>query len=179
MNWKPGNFSFWILMGHHHKRSINPFSAAERFKKWLWLVKVMLRGSFQQSALLSETLTLTFFSLSVLESQFSKHGGVRPSYGAKATADRRIPVFTKFLKVILRRIKYAGKSIWLDKAILQIFKPLKMVLCSSCDGIPLKFKNKNGQASSLPAQIIWAYYWPLLEFAGPWQSNFLANSNLC
>jgi hypothetical protein len=44
------------------------------------------------------------------------------------------------------------------KAILQIFKPLKMVLCSSCDGGPLKIKNKNGWDSSLPAQAIWAYY---------------------
>jgi hypothetical protein len=41
-----------------------------------------------------------------------------------------------------------------DKAILQIFKPLKLVLCSSFDGVPLKFKKKNGQASSLPARII-------------------------
>jgi hypothetical protein len=37
---------------------------------------------------------------------------------------------------------------------LQIFKPLNMVLCSSCDGVPLKFKKKNWRASSLPAQII-------------------------
>jgi hypothetical protein len=54
----------------------------------------------------------------------------------------------------------AGKSIWLDTAILQIFKPLKLVLYSSCDGVPLKFKKKNGRVSSLPARIIWAYYWP-------------------
>jgi hypothetical protein len=40
------------------------------------------------------------------------------------------------------------------QTILQIFKPLKMVLCSSCDGVPLKIKMKNGRASSLPAQII-------------------------
>jgi hypothetical protein len=33
-------------------------------------------------------------------------------------------------------------------------KPLKMVLCSSCDGVPLKLKKKNGLASSLPALII-------------------------
>ncbi len=39
-------------------------------------------------------------------------------------------------------MKNARKSIWLDKAILQIFKPLKMVSCSSCDGVPLKFKKK-------------------------------------
>jgi hypothetical protein len=26
--------------------------------------------------------------------------------------------------------------------------------CSSCDGVPLKFKKKNEQASSIPAQII-------------------------
>jgi hypothetical protein len=48
----------------------------------------------------------------------------------------------------------AGKSILLDNAILQIFEPLKMVFCSSCDGIPLKFKKKNGRASSLPEHII-------------------------
>jgi hypothetical protein len=46
----------------------------------------------------------------------------------------------------------------LDKAILQIFKPLKLVLCSSCDDVPLKLKKKNGRASSLPARIILAYY---------------------
>jgi hypothetical protein len=63
-------------------------------------------------------------------------------------------------------MKNARKSIWLDKAILEIFKPLKTVFCFSCDGVSLKFKKKNGLASSLPAQIIWAYDWPLLEFAG-------------
>ncbi len=46
----------------------------------------------------------------------------------------------------------------IDKAILQIFKLLKMVLCSSCDGVPLKCKKNNGQASSLQVQIIWVYY---------------------
>jgi hypothetical protein len=44
---------------------------------------------------------------------------------------------------------------WSDKAILQIVKPLKMVLCSYCDGIPLKFK-KIGEASSLLARMEWA-----------------------
>jgi hypothetical protein len=28
-----------------------------------------------------------------------------------------------------------------------------MVLCSSCDGVPLKIKKKNGRASSLLAKI--------------------------
>ncbi len=51
---------------------------------------------FQQSALLSVTLTLTFRSLSILESQFSKFSGVRPSYGARATVDCRIPELIKF-----------------------------------------------------------------------------------
>ncbi len=43
----------------------------------------MLRRSFQQPAKLSVTLTLIFRSLSITESQFTKHGGVRPSYGGK------------------------------------------------------------------------------------------------
>ncbi len=60
------------------------------------LVKVTLQRSFQQSAMLSVTLTLTFHSLSIPESKFSKHGGVRPSYGAKAIADCRIPELMKF-----------------------------------------------------------------------------------
>jgi hypothetical protein len=60
------------------------------------LDKVTLRRSFQQFAMLSVTLTLTFLSLSIPESQFPKHGGVRPSYGAKAIADCRIPELIKF-----------------------------------------------------------------------------------
>jgi hypothetical protein len=49
---------------------------------------------FQQSAILSVTLTLTFHSLSIAESQFS---GVKPSYGARARADCHIPELMKFL----------------------------------------------------------------------------------
>ncbi len=40
-----------------------------------------------------------------------------------------------------------------------------MVLYFSCDGVPLKFKKKNGRAYSLPAGIFWAQYLPLLEYA--------------
>ncbi len=39
---------------------------------------------------------------------------------------------------------------------LSLLKPVKMVSCYSCDCVPLKFKEKNGRASSLPARIIWA-----------------------
>jgi hypothetical protein len=56
------------------------------------------------------------------------------------------------------------KVTFISEAILQIIKPLKMVLCSSCDGVPLKFKKKNGQASSLTECL--AQYRPLLKFAG-------------
>jgi hypothetical protein len=31
---------------------------------------------------------------------------------------------------------------------------------------PFKIQRENGRASSLTEQIIWAYYWPLLEFTG-------------
>ncbi len=47
--------------------------------------------------------TLTFRSLSILQSQFSKHGFVRLSYGAKSSTDCRIPELMKFWRVILRR----------------------------------------------------------------------------
>jgi hypothetical protein len=50
--------------------------------------------------------TLTFRSLSIPESQFS---GVKPSYGARATADCHIPELIK--SGILRRWKIAGKSL--------------------------------------------------------------------
>jgi hypothetical protein len=40
--------------------------------RWLSLDKVTLRRSFQQSAMLSVTLTLTYHSLLIPESQFSK-----------------------------------------------------------------------------------------------------------
>ncbi len=53
----------------------------------------------------------------------------------------------------LPEMENAGKSICLDRAILQIFKTLKMVFCSSCDGVPLKFKKKNRRVFSLPARI--------------------------
>jgi hypothetical protein len=48
---------------------------------------------FHQSAILPVTLTLTFRSLSFLESQIS---GVKPSYGARATADCHISELMKF-----------------------------------------------------------------------------------
>jgi hypothetical protein len=56
----------------------------------------------------------------------------------------------------LPEMENAGQSICLDKAILQIFRPLKMVFCSSCDGVTLKFKKKNGRAFSLSARIFLA-----------------------
>ncbi len=65
LNWRPGHFSFWIIKGHHHKRSIKPFSAAWRLIRWPCLVKVTLWLSFQQSTILYVTLTLTFRSLSI------------------------------------------------------------------------------------------------------------------
>jgi hypothetical protein len=46
------------------------------------------------------------------------------------------------------------REVNLDKAILQIVKPLKIVFCSSCDDFPLKLKKKNRRASSLPEQNI-------------------------
>jgi hypothetical protein len=49
-----------------------PFSAAKRLIRWLCLVTVTLWRSFQQSAILSVTHTLTSCSLTILESQFSK-----------------------------------------------------------------------------------------------------------
>jgi hypothetical protein len=68
-----------------------------KIKKMAYLIKVTLRCYFQQSAIVSVTLTLTFRSLSIPESQFSKHGGVRLFYGVKAIADCHIPELMKLL----------------------------------------------------------------------------------
>jgi hypothetical protein len=43
-NWRPARFSFWILKGHHHKRSRKSFSAAEWFVRWLCLIKLTFRN---------------------------------------------------------------------------------------------------------------------------------------
>ncbi len=123
-----------------------------------------LRRSFQQPAVLSVTLTLTFRSRSIPESQFSKTWQRKTILRGKGNSGLSYSGIDEIPVSHLTEI--AGKSIWLDKAILQIFKPLKMVFCSSCDGVALNLKKENGRASSLPEQIIWAYYWPLLEFAG-------------
>jgi hypothetical protein len=111
----------------------------------------MLRRSFQQSAVLSVTLTLTFFSLSIPESRFSKtwqHKAILWGKGYSGLSYSRIG-YIPVSHLTERKVPESQV-----KAILQIFKPLKMDLCSSCDGVPLKFKKKNRQASSLPAQII-------------------------
>jgi hypothetical protein len=103
------------------------------------------------------TLTLTFRSLSIPESQFSKtwqHKAILlgKGYGGLSYSG------TDEIPVSFGEVKNAGKSIWLDKATLKIIKPLKMVFCFSCDGVPLKFKKKNGRASSLPAQIFFSLF---------------------
>jgi hypothetical protein len=104
---------------------------------------VTLWRYFQQSPILSWTLTLTFRSLSIPESQFSEILRGKAILRSKGNGG----------------LSYSGiDEILLDKDILQIIKPLKMVFCFSCDGVPLKFKKKNGRASNLAAQIISAYY---------------------
>jgi hypothetical protein len=74
-------------------------------------MEVRLRRSFQKTAILFVTLTLTFRSLAIPESQFSKHHCVRPSYETKAKADSRIPELITFRYVIFRRLKNAGELI--------------------------------------------------------------------
>jgi hypothetical protein len=64
---------------------------------------------------------------------------------------------TPLLKIWAR---YSKKSVSgpneLDKAIYKSLSRKKIVLCDSCDGVPLKFKKKNWWAFSLLARIIWA-----------------------
>jgi hypothetical protein len=67
--------------------------------------------------------------------------------------------FRKWQTAECHRVKWtvensARASLLPGKAILLILKPRKRVLYSSCDGVPLKFKMKNGRASSLQGRII-------------------------
>jgi hypothetical protein len=100
------------------------------------------------------TLTLTFHSLSIPESQFSKTW--RRQAILRGTGDSRLSYsgIDEIPLSNLTKTEKCRKVNLIDKAILQIFKPLKIVFCSSCDGVPLKLKKKHGRASSLPAQII-------------------------
>jgi hypothetical protein len=58
---------------------------------------------------------------------------------------------TNFSKL---KINEMGLFDQIDCGILRFRKPLKMVLCFSCDGVPLKFKKKIGQASNLPVWLV-------------------------
>jgi hypothetical protein len=56
-----------------------------------------------------------------------------------------------------------------------------MVLCSSCDGVPLKFKKKNRRASSLPARITYLSILstPLrIRWTIPFKEEILADGKL-
>jgi hypothetical protein len=111
-------------------------------------------------------LTLTFRSLPILESQFSKTWWCNAILWGKGDSGLlysgidEIPVIhltetEKSQKVNLIRQSHL-KNLQAAEIFFynHVYKPLTMVLCFSCDGVPLKFKKKNGQASSLPAQII-------------------------
>jgi hypothetical protein len=103
----------------------------------------MLQCNFLQSAILSVTLTYIDFPKSINSGEsIFQNIAAWTSYGAKAAADCCIPELMKFRQVIFWRRKNAEKSIWSDKAISSIRKSLKMVLCSSCDGVPLNSKRK-------------------------------------
>jgi hypothetical protein len=114
----------------------------------------MLRALFQQSSIFSVSLTLTFRSLSIPESQFSKTWRRKEILQGKDHSGLSYSGIDDIPVSHLTETEKSSKVNLIRKAILQIFKPLKMVLCSSCDGVPLKFKKKNGRASSLPAQNI-------------------------
>jgi hypothetical protein len=150
VNWRPACIYFWILKGHHHKMSINHFQRLKQNRLTL-SGQSDLQRSFQQSAILAVKHTLTFCRLLIQKVNFRNLLRKAIVQGKGPTVDCRIPELMKFRQVIFQRCRNVGKSIWSDKAISLIFKPLK-ILCSSYNGVPLKFKNKNGWASSFPAQ---------------------------
>ncbi len=136
-------FFFLNFKGAPSQEEHNTILSSLSELNWLCLVKVPLWCYFQQSAILSVTLTLTFRSLPVLESKFSKSWWlkaivlVKSNGGLLYSGIDEIPV-----SHIPEREKFR-KSIWSDKAISSICKQLKMVVCPYCDGVPLKLKFKN------------------------------------
>jgi hypothetical protein len=64
--------------------------------RWLYLVKVTLRRSVQQSAMLSVALTLTFRSLSIPESQFYETWQRKAILWGKGYRGLSIPKWIKF-----------------------------------------------------------------------------------
>jgi hypothetical protein len=73
------------------------------------------------------TLTLTFCSLSIPVSQFSKTWWHKAILRAKAAADCQIPELMNLVSHVTE-MQQCRKSIWSDKAIALIVKPLKMVV---------------------------------------------------
>jgi hypothetical protein len=102
------------------------------------------KALFQQSAILSVTLTLTFHSLSVLESQFSKTWRHKAILRGKGDSGLLYSGIDGIRVSHHTETEKSWKVKLIRKAILQICKLLKMVFCSSCDGVPLKFKRKTG-----------------------------------
>ena len=52
------------------------------------------------------------------------------------------------------------------KAYPIVVKTLRTVLCSSCDGVPLKLKKEHGRPGSLKLSMDWYHFRPLLAVDG-------------
>jgi hypothetical protein len=114
-----------------------------KFKRWL---------NFP-TLLHSVALTLTFCSLSTRESQYSETWRHKVILQGKGCSGLSYLGNYEILASHLPGIEKCWKVSLIRQSHLIIFKPLKLVLCSSCDGVPLKFKKKNRRASIIPAQI--------------------------
>jgi hypothetical protein len=77
------------------------------------------------------TLTLTFRSLSIPEGQFSKSWQRKAILRGKGDSGLSYSGIDEIPVSHLTELKNAGKSILLDKAIIQIVKLLKTVFCFS------------------------------------------------
>jgi hypothetical protein len=141
-----------MLKGHPSQEEHKTIFSSLKTTRWHCLLKVNLQSSFLtvRYSLCNTYIDFPQSANSRKSIFWNLAAKKRPSCGAKAIADWLID---EFPVSHLMETKNAGKSIWFDKTVLQIFKPLKMVFCYSCDGVPLKFKKKNGRASSWPVQI--------------------------
>jgi hypothetical protein len=116
--------------------------------------------------MLSVTLTSTFHSLSVPESQFSKTWRRKVILWGKGNSVLLYSGIDEIRVSHLTEMEKSRKVKLIRKAILQICKAAENDFLLLLWWCPFKIQKENGRASSLPAQTIWAYYWPLLEFAG-------------
>jgi hypothetical protein len=139
---------------------------------------MLRRYFFQQTAILSVTLRLTFRSLSIPESQFSKTWQRKVILRGKGDSGLSYAGTDEIPVSHLTGTTNAGKSIWLYKAILKIFKPLENGFLLLSWWFPFKIQKKMGRPPVYQHrlfELIIDPSWNLLDNTGTFKGPFSRN----